>query len=93
MKKFFIFLGVAFAIAVVGYLGLNWWTETKHDKPAYEWVQELNDKKKETVTEEIPVEDETTEGTEEDTSQDEPTEEVTVAIEDGEVEATASFNL
>ena len=56
-KGFFAGLGVLIAILAFGYLALNWWTESKHDKPAYEWLQELNDKKEK---DENSAKDETT---------------------------------
>ncbi len=83
MKKVFTTIGVIFALLVVGYLALNWWTESKHDKPAHEWIQELTDKKDDnkettdnTVEDETPTEDESTE------------EEIEVESEDG-TQATA----
>lgn len=59
MKKVFTIIGVVFSILLVGYLALNWWTETKHDKPAYQWIQELNDKK-DSTTDDL-IQDETNE--------------------------------
>ena len=88
MKKFFIALGVICAILIVGYWGLNWWTESKHDKPAYEWIQETSAYKHvkdwftddTNVTEDSTVEDDSTE------------EEIPVETEDG-TETTALIGL
>jgi len=82
--KIFAIIGVVFSLLVIGYLGLNWWTETKHDKPAHQWIQELNDKDVkddviddlvQDVTNEEVSEDETNP---EDESQVEPVEEMEV---------------
>ena len=102
MKKFFIILGVITAVLIIGYGGLHWWTTTYRDEPAHEWlsklpvcewVEDLFDDNKEEVSDTTDKESSQDETLGEDSSQDEGTEEVTVANEDGTVEATATINL
>ena len=44
MKKVFTTIGIVFAILVVGYFGLHWWTTTYRDKPVNNWIQNVLDK-------------------------------------------------